>query len=411
MPIPETVDYDVAIIGAGPAGALAAAELARQEFRVIVLERGPCPNFHLPETIVRHRFPVLEKFRLTNRVAPALRQGVVAVLREPSGRQSIRIEQRFDPIALSIDDSDETLCCLDRRLLDRILVEHAAEAGAEIRLLTPVKHIEFERPGIVNLVTVAGGTEHRITVRHVLDASGKAALVANQIGLKTDRVRLDRRQCVFVHYHAPKLFGDLEQHAVYLSPLPTGYAFIIPLAENRVSVGVIVADAAALETAEESFRAGIGALGWLSGALADAIAATPVISAQGEAFTCAPIAADDFTLVGEAAGFADPFFSIGTAVALDTAPLAADAVAARLNGAPASAGLAGLYADAVKENRDRFDRVMANAGFAPGPRDLADPHVSYGITQFLLATMAGGSDRFGELGLYGAMAACRKHFA
>src|SRR3954453_15850622 len=56
--------YDVIIIGAGPAGSTSALLLARQGFKVVVLEKAKFPRFHIGESILPQNFPLVQELGL-----------------------------------------------------------------------------------------------------------------------------------------------------------------------------------------------------------------------------------------------------------------------------------------------------------------------------------------------------------
>src|SRR5690242_10039007 len=57
-------DYDVIIAGGGPAGATAALMLAREAFRVVVLEKDSHPRFHIGESILPRNATLMKELGL-----------------------------------------------------------------------------------------------------------------------------------------------------------------------------------------------------------------------------------------------------------------------------------------------------------------------------------------------------------
>ena len=157
------VTWDAIVVGAGPAGSLAAYRLAQAGARVLLLDRAsfprdkPCGG------------------GLTLRAVKQLPFGVDPVVEHVVDRMAFRLgygpwyeRQAAEPLILMTQ----------RRLLDAFLAEQAASAGAEFRDGERVTAVAEDEDGVT--VTVAGRTER---CRLLLGADGANGITARQLGL------------------------------------------------------------------------------------------------------------------------------------------------------------------------------------------------------------------------------------
>ena len=61
-------DYDVIVIGGGPAGATAATLIAQQGHRVAVFERDRFPRFHIGESLIPQTYWVLQRLNMLDKL-------------------------------------------------------------------------------------------------------------------------------------------------------------------------------------------------------------------------------------------------------------------------------------------------------------------------------------------------------
>src|SRR5690349_3294519 len=66
--MPETQEYDVIIVGGGPAGATAAAVLAEHGRRVVVLEKEKFPRYHIGESLMPYCYFPLERIGVLDKI-------------------------------------------------------------------------------------------------------------------------------------------------------------------------------------------------------------------------------------------------------------------------------------------------------------------------------------------------------
>ena len=121
---------DVCIIGAGPAGSVAALELARGGLDVMVLDRSEFPRFRIGESMLPHAQRIMEELDLMGRV-----RAMPHV--EKKGLELTFGDGRREPMAIAFDemmgDGVKRTFNIRRSIFDRMLADAAAEAGARFR--------------------------------------------------------------------------------------------------------------------------------------------------------------------------------------------------------------------------------------------------------------------------------------
>src|SRR5688572_15164438 len=150
--MPAQNEYDVLIIGAGPAGTTAAALLAEKGRRVLVLEKEKFPRYHIGESLMPYCWFTLNRLGLVeemDRIAYTKKYSVQFVT--PDGRQSqpFYFFQHYDhPSAITWQ--------VERAEFDLMLLNNARRKGAEVRELTPVRRTLKDQSGRVIGVEAKG---------------------------------------------------------------------------------------------------------------------------------------------------------------------------------------------------------------------------------------------------------------
>ncbi|MFH1141364.1 MAG: geranylgeranyl reductase family protein, partial [Chloroflexota bacterium] len=212
-------DYDAVVVGAGPAGSTAAAEIAQGGFRVLLLEEHAeigiplhCSGLVTPRT--------LEEAGVGHDLV--LNQVVGAHVYAPSGR------------TLALGDGQTRALVIDRVGLDRVLVARAQERGAELVTRARVIGVEHDGAGIkVRVDRESASTVVR--ARLLVGADGANSRVARVLGMDGPA------EVVHALGAEGTLPGAEEQHVqvfVGRSVAPGWFAWTIPLGNGRVRLGV-----------------------------------------------------------------------------------------------------------------------------------------------------------------------------
>jgi flavin-dependent dehydrogenase len=305
--------WDAIVVGAGPAGALAARLLAQGGATVLLVEKK--------------RFP-------RSKVCGACLNGqAMAVLRSAglgsliAGRCGIELEEvRLRYRGRTARLPFEGGAVLSRERLDAALVDAATEAGA--RFLQETQAILAGAGGGIRQVDlVQPGHTTRAAARLVLVAAGFGRYRKAQRGEARTRLRVGSRigaGCQVAD--APDFYRD---HTVFMAVGRAGYVGMVRLEDGRLNV------AAAFEPAfiRRLGTPAAAAAQVLAEARSVPIAALETAQWQGTgalARQTRPLAEDRLFLLGDAAGYVAPFTGEGIAWALASAqaiaPLALDAI-------------------------------------------------------------------------------------
>src|SRR5688572_26689126 len=169
-------EYEAIIIGAGPAGASAAAILAEHGHKVLVLEREKFPRYHIGESLLPFTYQPLKRLGLVEKMKKSQfvkKYSVQFVSQSGKASQPFYFFDRYDRETVA-----QTWQVL-RSEFDLLLLNNAREKGAVVREETTVTGFLKTDGSIMGVRAVdksGRATEYRAPI--TLDCSGREAFAA-----------------------------------------------------------------------------------------------------------------------------------------------------------------------------------------------------------------------------------------
>lgn len=332
-----TERFDAIILGGGPAGSTVATLLAEAGRRVLVLEKGTFPRFHIGESLLPATVGLFKRLGVNE----ALQESFI---RKPGGKWLYGAAEV--PGDFSNSDRRSTFkphpyaYLVERSTFDKILVDRSIEVGADVRFGHDVCDLLFEAESGAR---TAEGNERRVVgVRArdaagvsreylgdlVIDCTGLRALIGSKLGIR--HPAHGQRMGIYAQYYAKPRREDIHAGWFVGQMYYDGWTWLLRLPDGRFSVGTVL-------TADRFKRTGASAEHLLEFLVANnpllrdgmtpnpqRISPVEVTGHMGN--RCSRLAGDGWVLAGDAAFFVDPCYSSGVHLAMCSAEMIADTV-------------------------------------------------------------------------------------
>jgi len=325
---------DLLVIGAGPAGSALAASMARAGASVLMVESASHPR---PKACAEYASPrIVEEVARLGLAADDWADTVV-----PLRGMHLHAGGRSTVIGYADRRGPRTAWGLDRQRFDATLASHAAGCGAELRQRASAVRLETASVGVRGAWIRDRTTEREelVTADWTVGADGVRSTIARLVGVERP-VRFPRRLGLVAHYSGADGLTDHGEMHIGAG----GYVGLAPMPGGELNVGMALPLDGASGNSRARFEAAIAAIPAVAQRLAGAQRLTPIRGAAPIGHRVSRVAGPGWLLIGDAAGFVDPFTGEGIYRALRSARAAGDALLA-------GGDVAGAYA---RERRRAF---------------------------------------------------------
>ncbi len=317
-------DWDVVILGGGPAGSTAAAVLAEHGHRVLVVEREGFPRYKVGESLLPYCYFPLERIGMIDKLrGSAFIKKYSVQFASLGGRVSapFYFQQHFDHPAAQTWQ-------VVRSEFDQMMLSNAVEKGAQVMMGATAKRILLEDGQCTGLLVERDGERFPVHAPITIDCGGRHGFAATQFGWVVQDPALNK-VAIWSYYKGAKRDRGLDEGATTVAYLPgKGWFWYIPLPDDIVSLGVVA-------ERDYLYREGkdlemildreIAVNPWISDHLAESQRCQPVQVTAEYSYRSRHCAGDGLVLAGDAFTFLDPVFSSGVLLALLSGERAAHA--------------------------------------------------------------------------------------
>jgi flavin-dependent dehydrogenase len=328
--MPEKID--VLIIGAGPAGSVAASMINQAGYSVRVVEREKFPRFVIGESLLPRCMEVLEDANFLDAVKAKNFQ-------EKFGAKFMK-----DDLVSDFNFSEQFSTGwtwtwqVQRAEFDLTLITEVQRHGVPVDFETTVTAIEFfDDESSSTTVLRKNGTNEKINARFIVDASGYGRVIPRLFNLDKPS-SLDPRKAIFAHVNdIHRNDHDEPNRIIAVMYAPGVWAWIIPFSNGVTSLGFVGSFeffSNVGRSPEQQFKFFIDGNEYLKKRFGDVAWIFPPRTLEAWSATTDKFYGKGFVLTGNVTEFLDPIFSSGVMFATVSSHVASKLVIQKLRNEP-----------------------------------------------------------------------------
>lgn len=353
-------NYDVIVVGGGPAGACISSRLAQAGIRVALLEGKQFPRPHIGESLLAMSMPLLEDWGVLAELSDAgfVHKKGSLFLWGNSGRP-IQLDMPRPGYAFQVD----------RSRFDEMLLRRAVADGADVFEQHRARQLSRGADGSVEGAVVSDSSRtYTLKARFVVDASGLTQFVPRRLRLPVE-LSGPTRIALSAYYRGARRLPSPDEGHIITEACADGWLWFIPLSETITSVGFVGDAQDLVDRPDAMFARQVKSSSVVSNLIvgSSSVSGSVRVLNYTNHIVAGPLWGDGYAIVGDSGFFVDPLFSTGVHGALYSATLAAAALVSVLEGTVTETEARRWYEHKVRSHYARVQRmVQLLYGIHPG---------------------------------------------
>lgn len=324
-----TTKVDVLVIGAGPAGTVAASLIHQAGYSVRIVEKQKFPRFVIGESLLPRCMDALSEAGFIDAIsAKGFQQKFGAKFVKGGAVCDFTFKEQYTP-------GWTWTWQVTRADFDKTLADTVTSMGVPVDYETTVTGIRFNGSDSVTTVEDKDGNKSEIEARFIVDGSGYGRVIPRLFNLEKQSV-LQPRKALFAHtVDVHRSMADEPNRITAVVHKPGVWIWIIPFSNGVTSLGFVGDPAFFAQysgTPEEQYRALLEAEPYTRERFRDVELVFEPRILESWSATTDKFYGDGFVLTGNVTEFLDPIFSSGVTLACVSSQTAAKLVIRKLKG-------------------------------------------------------------------------------